>query len=285
MFLGRKRWRRTEVLMKKIALIMRQIVLPITLMASVFVPTAVRSEGAAAMHPSVDEMVKQFGAVVFKSEFKGVKALTGIKKWSEPLRVVIKTYGDSFVENADGTKTRQLKQRRVKRLHFDYIQKHLNALTSLTGIKTEDVKKTQNSANFVINFVPQIHMTNPSLAQVDKKLLRRLGGLGGCYFLMWSDERSGLIKKAVIVVNSDRLMTRINHCLLEEMTQSLGLPNDTNMPWPSIFSNSGRITSLSRSDKILIKALYDPRMRPAMGVDDAMILARKIIGELDRTMP
>ena len=128
-------------------------------------------------------------------------------------------------------------------------------------------------------------MTNPSLAKVDRKLLRRLGGQGGCYFLMWSDERSGQIKKAVIVVNSDRLMPRINHCLLEEMTQSLGLPNDTNLPWASIFSDSGRITTLARSDKILIKTLYDPRLRPAMGVDEAMILARKIIGELDRSMP
>lgn len=235
--------------------------------------------------PSVDELTNQFRAIIFGTEFRGFKPLNRIKKWNGPLRVTVKAYGEVSERDSDNTSTLKLKQVRVNPQHLKHIQKHLETLAALTGLETEDVKNTNKSTNFEIKIVPRNQLINPNLVAVDPILLRRLGGQGGCYFLMWHSEKLGVIDRVVIVVNSDRIDARIEHCLLEEMTQSLGLPNDAGSPWTSIFSNEGYITSLTRADRIMIKTLYDPRLKPAMDREEAMVMARKIIGELDRSMP
>jgi hypothetical protein len=235
--------------------------------------------------PSVDELTRQFRAIVFGTEFKEFKASGRIKKWTQPLRVTIKSYDEVKGNNSKGEVVVKLKQVRVKPSHLASVQQNLNALVNLTGLQTENANEYGSPANFEIKIVPRDQLTNPNLAKVDPKLLRRLGMQGGCYFLMWHNEDQGQIEKATIVVNADRIELRTQHCLLEEMAQSLGFPNDTDMAWASIFSNEGYISSLTRSDRIIIRALYDRRLKLAMEREEAMILVRKIIGELDRTEP
>ena len=247
---------------------------------------AAAQTGGAVGRPSVDELTDQFEDVIFNSEFKSLKASTKITKWKQPLRIEIKSFGETLIKNSDGTEERRLKQVRVKHRHFEFIQQHLNTLVKLTGVATEDIKKTGMPPNFSIFFVPALQMANPYLADdVDRTLLRKLTGEGGCYFLAWSDKKSGAILKARIVVNVERLMKRINHCLLEEIVQSMGLPNDIITRWPSIFSDSGVVTELSRSDTILIRTLYHPKIKVGLPRAEAMTRARAIIGKLDATLP
>jgi len=122
-------------------------------------------------------------------------------------------------------------------------------------------------------------MANPDLADVPRGILQRLAAQGGCYFLAWPDDTGKTLLKAVIVVNKARTAAKTNHCVLEEMTQSLGLPNDANPSWPSIFSNTGTVSRLSWSDRVLIQALYDPRMTPGMARKSALETARRIFTE------
>jgi hypothetical protein len=69
------------------------------------------------------------------------------------------------------------------------------------------------------------------------------------------------------------------------MTQSLGLPNDSNEISPSIFHDASRRTELTRTDLIIVKALYDPRLAPGMPKAEAMAKVRAVIAELDATLP
>ena len=257
----------------------------LTFVGLMLISCPVRAETSDLPTPSVDELTRQFRSVVFGTEFSGFDALTRIKKWTSPLRVTVKAYGEISEPDSGGSPTLKLKQQRVNPLHLKHIQKHLETLVKLTGLTTEDVKNSDELANFEIKIVPRSQLTNPNLVAVDPKLLRRLGGQGGCYFLMWHNEGQGVIDRVVIVVNADRIQSRTEHCLLEEMTQSLGLPNDTASAWTSIFSNEGFVTTLTRADKIIIKTLYDPRLKPAMEREEAMALARRIIGELDHSLP
>ena len=240
--------------------------------------------GADKKQPSMDEMVKFFDIIIFHSEFKDIKGSKTIKKWKGPLRVGIRNFAEVTV-NKDGREVTQLKQVKVKKAHVKFIQKHLNSLVRATGLKTEDAKKTGKPANFKINFVPHRHLGNPYLAKANPKLLRKMAVQGGCYFILWSDKVTGNISEAVIVVNSDRLLIRINHCLLEEMTQSLGLPNDSNMISPSIFSDRSRRTELTRSDLLILKALYHPRMKAGLPREQALKVAGEILPELEASLP
>jgi len=245
-----------------------------------------------AERPGVDQLVAYFDSVVFGSEITGVKPLTHIWKWRQPLRVLVREYGEKVSRDGAGKQVRVLRQRHIKRRHFDFVQRHLSTLSRLTGTKTEDVEKSGNKANLIINFVPRFQMGNPELANVDPDLLKRVASQGGCYFLSWPDADTGTrIVKAVIVVNSELTMARKDHCVLEELTQSLGLPNDIETAWPSIFSdnrsvrNPDRIRELSRLDTILIKTLYDRRMTPGLPRAEALRVARRVITELDRRLP
>ncbi|MCH7936586.1 MAG: DUF2927 domain-containing protein [Proteobacteria bacterium] len=233
---------------------------------------------------SLDELVEYFDSIVFQSEIQGVEPSRVVKKWTQPLRVAIRTFEEDLIEK-DGREILRLKQVKVKKTHLKFIKKHLNSLIRATKLKTEDVKKTGKPPNFMINFVPRRQMGNPYLAKVNPKLLKRLASEGGCYFLVWADGTTGKIKNAIIVVNSERLLIRINHCLLEEMTQSLGLPNDSNKIKKSIFSDRSRRTELTRTDLIVLKTLYDPRMKAGLPRAEAVAVAREIIRDLDAALP
>ena len=87
------------------------------------------------------------------------------------------------------------------------------------------------------------------------------------------------------MVNAEREERAIDHCLLEELTQSLGLPNDSNMARPSNISDLDQLIELSRTDKILVKTLYDPRMKAGLSKKMARRVARAIITELHGAMP
>ncbi len=230
--------------------------------------------------PDVEALVGLFDTVVFGSEFGGVKASGKVKKWRGPLRIEIKEFGETVTTSPDGRENRRLKQQRVKRLHFEYVQKHLQSLINLTGLQTEDVKVSKKPANFAIYFVPPLQMANPYLANVSRGLMKRMAAQGGCYFLSWANDKSDEIQKATIVVNAARKMPKIDHCILEEMTQSLGMPNDADIEWPSIFSNTERIRALSAADRIIIKTLYDRRLAQGLPRQQALEMARTIITEL-----
>ena len=234
--------------------------------------------------PTVDELLKYFDTIVFQSEFDSVAPSVVVKKWMGPLRVGIRAFEEKVIDK-DGREVRQLKRTKVKKSHIKFIKKHLQSLVRATGLKTEDAKKTGLPPNLMIYFVPRLQMANPYLSNVEPKLLKKLAAEGGCYFLVWADNKTGKISKATIVVNSERLLLRINHCLLEEMIQSLGLPNDSNLISPSIFSDRSRRTDLTRTDLIILKTLYDPRMKPGLPRDKALVLARTVIGELNATLP
>ena len=163
--------------------------------------------------------------------------------------------------------------------HLGYVQKHLDTLVQLTGLKTQDAKKTRWSPNFTINFVPPLQLANQRLADVDSAILKRLAGQGGCYFITWPNKAGDQLRKAVIVVNKARTAEKINHCVLEEMTQSLGLPNDADPPWPSIFANTGTLADLSPIDRVMVRTLYDPRLPPGMPRADALKIVRRAIAE------
>ncbi len=257
--------------------------------AAVFLLTAVVGplplKAAETKGPlSLDELVEYFDSIVFQSETKGAKPSKVIQKWTQPLRVAIRSFEEDFIEK-DGREILRLKGVKVKKPHLKFIKKHLNSLIKATKLKTEDAKKTGEPPNFMINFVPRRQMGNPYLAKASPKLLKRLAAEGGCYFLFWNDGATGNITNAIIVVNSERLLIRINHCLLEEMTQALGLPNDSNRIAKSIFSDRSRRTDLTRTDLIVLKTLYEPRMKAGLTRAEALAVAREIIRDLDAVLP
>jgi len=236
-------------------------------------------QATSDMKSEIDELLGFFDKIVFGREFDtGIKNAR-INKWVQPLRIFIRAFDEAVITEKSGNEIRRLHQKPMPQKYSRLVKKHIAQLTKQTGLRFEDAKLLNKPANIIINFVPELQLANSNLANVDKRLLSKLAGQGGCYFLSFTGGNSGQIVKAIIVVNSDRLIVKTDHCLLEELTQSMGLPNDINAPWPSIFNNTGRLNTLSRQDQIFIRTLYDPRLANGMQRKQALPIARKIISE------
>ena len=72
----------------------------------------------------------------------------------------------------------------------------------------------------------------------------------------------------------------IRACVVEEMTQVLGLPNDSNAVKPSIFNDQSRYFELTAHDRLMLKMLYDPRITVGMARRDALEMGRVILDQL-----
>lgn len=70
-------------------------------------------------------------------------------------------------------------------------------------------------------------------------------------------------------------------CVLEEIVQSLGLIGDTFQEFDSLFVEVRRVRlDFPLNDKILLRTLYDPRLRDGMPREQVMARVRQIIPEL-----
>ena len=69
-------------------------------------------------------------------------------------------------------------------------------------------------------------------------------------------------------------------CIHEELKQTLGLMNDDPDVRPSIFNDDQEFALLTEHDEILLRILYDRRLRPGMQADEARPLLPEIISEI-----
>lgn len=89
-----------------------------------------------------------------------------------------------------------------------------------------------------------------------------------------------VIAQAIVLVSTDEPYDDNAACLLEEMTQALGLPNDSELVRPSIFNEWDFLQRLPLNDRILVRTLYDERISPGMPREAAVSAVRAIIAEL-----
>lgn len=97
--------------------------------------------------------------------------------------------------------------------------------------------------------------------------------------------RRGEIFKGVIIIPVDyaRQNARFLDCIIEEITQLLGLPNDSDKVFPSIFNDSSIDAYLSPLDYILLKVLYSPRLKAGMSLTQVSDNLDSVIADLNRT--
>jgi hypothetical protein len=136
------------------------------------------------------------------------------------------------------------------------------------------------SKDFLVAVIPP-DLIEAMLGRED--IIRRFGDLrpydGSCFALPYVEGYE--IIKAIAVVPNNLPDSWIRHCLMVEITQALGLFADSDVLEPSIFSDHGPPrTELPLNDKIIVRTLYDPRIRPGMPREEALEVAREVIRDL-----
>jgi hypothetical protein len=131
---------------------------------------------------------------------------------------------------------------------------HLNQVLSKTRFgRIEFTDDEDDNADLLIYFAPI-----RSFAEIAKKHdFKLMVNNEGCFSLKWNAQKE--ITNGYVLLASDRLRRQsdLRHIVLEEITQSMGLMNDSSTFRNSIFyAGKGGPEKLTQQDQLLLRILY-----------------------------
>jgi hypothetical protein len=209
-----------------------------------------------------ERLIRDFDLVAFHNEHSsGITRY--LRKWVIPIRV----YLDSRAGDAR-------EQRRLAK-------RHLRHLAKLTG---HDITVVEDpaAANVVAVFENESRLSRvlkeyfPAAPEMEALMKKSV-----CLGRYTANGRSEIVG-AVVIIPPDKaaLRGKLLHCIIEELTQTLGLPNDSDEVAPSIFNDRSKYRDLTGHDMILVRLLYDRRLYPGMERGEALRVARKILPQI-----
>jgi len=211
-----------------------------------------------------DYLVESFAEIALKNEYSAQGRY--VKKWGpEGIRY-------HYIHRVDDD-----------RLHEELSELHLKHLQTITGLAIQPTRD-QRQANLLIVFSREDSLKNDLRHYFDMKdavqqqqFFRRSVCLG-----RFATDAQGTIRSAVVIIPVDRARAhaKLVDCIVEELTQVLGLANDSDQVFPSIFNDRSVDGLLSGLDYVLLKILYDARLQPGMNADNALPIVREIVAEL-----
>ena len=101
-----------------------------------------------------------------------------------------------------------------------------------------------------------------------------------CLAIAFSEGGASTYSRAVILIRAEHPDLLRLACIHEEVAQAMGLANDSPAARPSIFNDDEEFGLLTTHDELLLRMLYDDRLRPGMTAAEAAPIARGIAGEL-----
>lgn len=184
-----------------------------------------------------------------------------VRKWREPVRVYIE---HQLPEQA---------------LRDQLVDVHLKQLADITGHSISRVGSSA-SANVELIFLRQQDLAGEWAARTDGERIPQ----GTLCLARIRTERDGTINRALVAIPVDRarLRGKLISCIVEELTQLLGLPNDSEKVFPSIFNDRSTNQLLSGLDLVLLRLLYDPRIQPGMSEQELRRSGARILDEFKR---
>ena len=194
---------------------------------------------------SEKKILEYYQHIALKQEFKDSKER--VKKWTGNINI--------YCEGKWNTE-----------LHKE-LQLIIKDLSALIGKVKINVVKSKTKANYTI-FIgsPEDYVKN-----IEPKAEERVARNFGLFFIYWDQNKR--IFKGSMYIDPERAhtLTWQKHLLREELTQSLGLMNDSLEYKNSIFFEKySQTTSFSELDKILIKLHYSKFIRPNMSKIDVL---------------
>jgi hypothetical protein len=216
-----------------------------------------------------DDIVRFFDDVAF-----GGRADAPVVKWTKPPTVRLETL--DFSGQGDEA------QRSARAVETDpklyaALQAQVARLAELTALPMRLMPRDiGEGGTMVVTIVPRVLMRTLDYPGVPERLLQQQMGPSRCFFLIWPNKDYS-IRKVRIVINKQLDQDHIKHCFIEELTQSMGLPNDSDRIGPSIFNERLMLDGMSPLDRLLVTTLYDPRVPVGAQAGDVMPLIADLL--------
>ncbi|MBI1986173.1 MAG: DUF2927 domain-containing protein [Rhodospirillales bacterium] len=227
-----------------------------------------------ASTPSNKTIIEHFDIIAFGNEYTG-RRYDAVRKWRAPI-----------IARIDGP---------VPDYFEAFVNQHLDDLQKITGhpaalacspriLREKRVPKglTSKSFNMFLLYYPIDQLMAVAQKQLgnrmDDSLKRLSAGASTCEATLFTKDNE--IRSAVVLFPAERPKNHMRACVVEELTQILGLPNDSPSVSPSIFNDKSPINELTDHDRLMLRVLYDPRITIGMARDRALIVGRKVLDEI-----
>lgn len=204
--------------------------------------------GCASAQTRKEQIISYFFEIAFGAEYG--KSANRITKWKKDIRIKIR--GNPTKED----------------IHtLNQVIKEINEL--IKNIKIEVVKRRENVKLYFVP-EPRFHKYNPQYVG---------GGLHGFAWVWWNSFEE--IYKANILISTDTIQKIRSSTIREELTQCLGLLQDSWRYKDSIFHHYSRMNKYSEIDKAVIELLYLDEIKPGMSKDKV----KKILNRREIKIP
>jgi hypothetical protein len=229
---------------------------------------------------TIDDLVRDFERIALYDEYADVggrfvraESPALLRRWDRPVRVAVMTGGSAAAEDAARDRAN--------------VAAFTRRLAQLTGL---DMTLGEGSdVNFLVLFMTsnertafadQVAAFYPDFAPAVMGALRDTPLDTFCTAYAFSDPaRPSVYSAVIILIRAEHPpLTRLS-CVHEEMAQAMGLPNDSPDARPSLFNDSLEFALLTDHDAILLRMLYDPRLRPGMTAEEVRPLLPAIAGD------
>ncbi|MBS97853.1 MAG: hypothetical protein CMI01_04170 [Oceanospirillaceae bacterium] len=184
-----------------------------------------------------------------------------LRRWEAPVRV--------YLSHEVGNRA----------LHEELVDAHLSQLAQITGLSIRRVDRAEN-ANLMMFLLPESALLGRWREQSGQD---SLPPNALCLGRLQTDRR-GVIRRGWVFIPVDRARHhgQLISCIVEELTQVLGLPNDSDRVFPSIFNDRSVAQLLTGLDLVLLKLLYHEKLEAGMSPDQVRPLLNGLIEELSR---
>ncbi|MGB0798301.1 MAG: DUF2927 domain-containing protein, partial [Planktomarina sp.] len=126
---------------------------------------------------------------------------------------------------------------------------------------------------------PLLRSLAPSVRADDINLIRHLGRSTQCVVMAFQDpDQKFTYNQAIVVIRAELSMHLKRTCLHEEITQGMGLSNDSPTARPSVFNDDDEFSFVTDHDMALLKLLYHPNLRPGMSHAQARPIVNMVLG-------
>jgi hypothetical protein len=204
------------------------------------------------------QVVANLMEIVFGSEFVGEDS-ESVRKWTTPLRVAIYA--------------REPAQYRA------LVEPVLQQLRELTGLDIRLIDRSAPDQNAYVLILGRDQFYAYAQSHLSPGKNPRTNTYLDC-FGVFAAGQDGVITELTAVIPEFVDEATKRACVIEEVTQALGLPNDSFTVKPSIFNDDDEYQDLTWQDELFLRVLYDPRVRPGMTRAAFEPLAKQIVDEL-----
>ncbi len=208
---------------------------------------------------SVDYISQSFTTIALQNEY--AERQSSLRKWTQPLRYRF--------EHRTGDQA----------LHEQISETHLQHLASITGLEIQPADEQQANVEIIFSTEKLLSDELAEDMQIDSRAMREKLSRESICIANIRVNNSGEIQQARVIIPVDRARAnaKLLSCVVEELTQILGLPNDSEQVFPSIFNDHSHDNVLSGLDEILLRLLYEPALKPGMSQQQVKV-------EIDRLL-